>query len=195
MDGAVIELDSLPDADRPGAQHQHLPAALFLPVFRHRRKARPDPFCGKPPVSLLLHRQAAVSWPFIGNTAGLAFSAVHRVIIGCGSGKLCGTSIHHFVHCPDSVCMAHPLDLVLRSARKPADNSVWKLQPLCLPQKLRGQLLSLQSLLHFHQNSYLVQKPYIDPCNLMDFIQADPLANGLCNQPDTPIVCRLQLLL
>ena len=32
MDGAVIELDSLPDADRPGAQHQHLPAALFLPV-------------------------------------------------------------------------------------------------------------------------------------------------------------------
>ena len=167
VDGAVVEFDSLPDADGAASQHQHLLRADGT-----------------------VRAQLAAS-----GFLRLVFPAVYGIVIRGACRELGGAGIHHFVGCRDAVFQTQRFDLSLRHSGQAADHVVRKLQTLRLPQKLRGQRPLLQRRFHFHQNIQLVNKPLVHHGDLVDRLIIQPFPQGFRNHPDPLVVHLFQALL
>ena len=167
VDGAVVEFDSLPDADGAASQHQHLLRADGT-----------------------VRAQLAAS-----GFLRLVFPAIYGIVIRGACRELGGTGIHHFVGGSDAVFQAQRFDLSLRHSGQTADHAVRELQTLRLPQKLRGQRPLLQRRFHFHQNIQLVDKPLVHHGDLVDRLIIQPFPQGFRNHPDPLVVHLFQALL
>ena len=60
----------------------------------------------------------------------LVFTAENRVVVGCFRGKFRGAGVHHLIGGHNAVCMAHIVDLPLRSPGEPGDHGIRKFHPL-----------------------------------------------------------------
>ena len=180
VNGAVVKLDALPDADGAGAQHQHffavfvthglvLAAKHGVIVGRGRRKLR------RAGVHHLVYRLYAVVISHLPDL-GLAPAGEpgdHLI------GELQPLGLPQQFHRQLPLRMRLPwLLLRHRSLR------------LCLLRRP----CPLQGLLHLHQHGNLINKPYVDLRDLMDRLIVDPFPQRLGDHKDPLVVHHGQAL-
>ena len=123
----------------------------------------------------------------------LILAAEYGVVIRSLSRKFCRTRINHLKCCHNAIGIAHIPDLLLGPAGQARDNIIRELDAFCFLQKLHSQRLALQCLLHLNKNRKLINKPYINFCNVMNLLIGEASADRLCDDPDPTIVHNREL--
>ena len=118
----------------------------------------------------------------------LTLPAVHGIIVRRRCRKLRRAGVHHLVYCLDAVCIAQFLNLLLCFAGQSSNHIVRELHAFCFLQKFRRQGLTLQCLLHLHQNRNFINKPQVDLSDLMNLFLRNSLADCLRNHPDSLVI-------
>ena len=123
----------------------------------------------------------------------LVFTAVHRIIVGCHSVKLCRTGIYHLEGCHNTVVVAHLLDFLRGHAVESGDHAVGEFHALRLPQQIHCQLLCCETFLHLHENGNLIDKPEVNLGVIVNLLIGHSPAQSFGNGVDSPIIHHVQL--
>ena len=85
------------------------------------------------------------------------------------------------------------MDLICSLPCQLSDHIIREFNPLGLSQQFLCQLLFFQSLLHFYQDSDLINKPDINFGNIMDSLIRNISSYRFCDTPDTHIIYDMKL--
>ena len=182
MDRAVVKLDTLANADGPGAQHQHLP--LLPGRLGAMGLALAGGEIGCPGN---IRRQLA----HVGEMerfGGLVFRVVGGVVIGGLGLELSGAGVHHLEGGHNALPLPQGLDLRPLLPRQGGDPGVGEAHLLGLPEGIRVQPAALQPVLHIHDILEPVQEPQVVLGDFVDLLRREAPAQRLGHNEQPLIV-------
>ena len=125
----------------------------------------------------------------------LVFSAVHRIIIRRSRGELRRAGVYHLIGSGNSAGFTHCLYICFgQFPVQLCDQVIRELHTFRLAQKVLGELLCFQRVLHLHQNGNFINKPLVNHGDLVDLPIGNIAADRLCNSPDPHIIHDCQLI-
>ena len=116
------------------------------------------------------------------------FASETAVIIWCCCRKLCRTRIYHLKRSRDAIFKTHCTYFFFGHTGISCDHIVRELNSLCFRQKFRCQFFIFQTLFHLNQNGNLIDKPFVNFCNIMDFIIRCPFADQLSDNINSAVI-------